>query len=108
MASLDGDSVHSIGGLIVAICMKYADNILKCFGNAIAIVINCCLSHFLLNEFELDLHFFCGTSLVVVSTTVYNLGLPAMMNGEAVKHLLIRNLSPLRKRDVKKFDDIAA
>merc|ERR1712151_1128728 len=69
--------MHAIGGLIVAACMKYADNILKCFGNAIAIVVNCFLSYSILNEFQLDLQFLFGTLLVIVSTTVYNLGIPS-------------------------------
>lgn len=87
--------VHALGGLIVASCMKYADNILKCFGNAAAIVINCILSNVILHEFQLDLQFFIGTLLVMISTTVYNLGLPSL-----------RWL--LRKRDHKKYDDIGA
>jgi len=85
--------VHSIGGLIVALCMKYADNILKCFGNAIAIIINCILSHILLSEFELDVQFFMGTLLVIASTTVYNLGLPSPL------------LRYIHRRGREKYDD---
>jgi len=85
--------VHSIGGLIVALCMKYADNILKCFGNAIAIIVNCILSHILLHEFELDLQFFMGTLLVIASTTVYNLGLSSTL------------LRFFHKRGSLKYDD---
>lgn len=96
---------HSIGGLIVAICMKYADNILKCFGNAVAIVINCCLSHFLLNEFELDLQFFGGTLMVVCSTTVYTIGLPSVRAIRSVGRLPFLISSLLLKRDRKKFDE---
>lgn len=89
--------MHSIGGLIVALCMKYADNILKCFGNAIAIIVNCLLSHVLLHEFELDLQFFVGTLLVIASTTVYNLGLSPK--------LLSWSFRSFRKRIRVKYDD---
>lgn len=84
--------VHALGGLIVASCMKYADNILKCFGNAVAIVINCILSNVILHEFEVDFQFFVGAFLVMISTTVYNLGLPLFMRRSF-------------KRDHKKVDD---
>lgn len=86
--------VHAVGGLIVAACMKYADNILKCFGNAVAIIINCFLSFWILHEFVLDLQFLAGTLVVMISTVVYNLGLPS------------QKLQIWGKRHRKKLDDI--
>merc|ERR1712232_526215 len=70
--------VQAVGGLIVAAVMKYADNILKCFGNAVSIIVNCFLSHSILHEFEFDLQFLGGTALVILSTTMYNLGAPSI------------------------------
>merc|ERR1712007_312997 len=70
--------VQAVGGLIVAAVMKYADNILKCFGNAVSIIVNCFLSHSLLHEFEFDFQFLSGTLMVIVATTMYSLGMPSI------------------------------
>mmetsp|Transcript_2309 Transcript_2309/g.6485 ORF Transcript_2309/g.6485 Transcript_2309/m.6485 type:complete len:362 (-) Transcript_2309:90-1175(-) len=68
---------QAVGGLLVAAVMKYADNILKCFGCAIAIIFTCILSVFELKEFTPDARFLYGTILVLVATGIYSLGLPA-------------------------------
>merc|ERR1712176_1478082 len=68
--------LQAVGGLVVAAVLKYADNILKCFGNALSIVISCILSWALLQEFTPDLLFVLGTLLVLVATSLYSLGLP--------------------------------
>lgn len=68
--------LQAVGGLVVASVLKYADNILKCFGNAVSIVLSCILSGVFLHEFTPDLLFVIGTILVLVATTIYNLGLP--------------------------------
>eukprot|EP00437_Effrenium_voratum_P034990 CAMPEP_0181487050 /NCGR_PEP_ID=MMETSP1110-20121109/47590_1 /TAXON_ID=174948 /ORGANISM="Symbiodinium sp., Strain CCMP421" /LENGTH=340 /DNA_ID=CAMNT_0023613487 /DNA_START=20 /DNA_END=1042 /DNA_ORIENTATION=- len=69
-------ALQAVGGLVVAAVLKYADNILKCFGNAMSIVISCLLSSVLLKEFEPDMHFVLGTILVIVATTLYSIGVP--------------------------------
>merc|ERR1712176_1361144 len=63
--------LQAVGGLVVAAVLKYADNILKCFGNALSIVLSCMLSALLLKEFEPDSLFVLGTLLVLVATTLY-------------------------------------
>merc|ERR550532_2892697 len=68
--------LQAIGGLVVAAVLKYADNILKCFGNALSIVLSCALSAVLLQEFTPDLLFVLGTLLVLLATTLYSLGVP--------------------------------
>eukprot|EP00434_Breviolum_minutum_P026258 symbB.v1.2.023209.t1/scaffold2101.1/size89465/10 len=69
-------ALQAIGGLVVAAVLKYADNILKCFGNAVSIVISCLLSSVLLQEFQPDMLFVLGTLCVLVATTLYSLGVP--------------------------------
>eukprot|EP00931_Biecheleriopsis_adriatica_P077914 TRINITY_DN51391_c0_g1_i1.p1 TRINITY_DN51391_c0_g1~~TRINITY_DN51391_c0_g1_i1.p1 ORF type:complete len:352 (+),score=54.56 TRINITY_DN51391_c0_g1_i1:42-1097(+) len=69
--------LQAVGGLVVAAVLKYADNILKCFGNACSIVISCLMSAIFLQEFEADLLFVLGTILVLISTTLYSIGVPA-------------------------------
>lgn len=68
--------LQAVGGLVVAAVLKYADNILKCFGNACSIVLSCLLSTVLLHEFVPDLLFVLGTLLVLVATSMYSLGVP--------------------------------
>merc|ERR1711920_752040 len=68
--------LQAVGGLVVAAVLKYADNILKCFGNALSIVLSCILSAVLLREFVPDLLFVFGTLLVLVATTLYSIGVP--------------------------------
>lgn len=59
------------GGLIVAVVVKYADNILKGFATSLAIVISCVVSIYLFN-FNLTLQFVFGASLVICSIFMYN------------------------------------
>jgi len=78
--------LQAVGGLVVAAVLKYADNIAKCFGNALSIVLSCLLSAILLKEFEPDSVFVLGTLLVLAATFVYSLGIP-----EGV-HAVVANL----------------
>lgn len=68
--------LQAVGGLVVAAVLKYADNILKCFGNALSIVISCILSAVFLKEFVPDLLFVIGTIFVLMATALYSLGMP--------------------------------
>lgn len=58
------------GGLIVAMVVKYADNILKGFATSLAIVISCVASIFLFN-FYITFQFACGAALVICSIFMY-------------------------------------
>lgn len=58
------------GGLIVAVVVKYADNILKGFATSLAIVLSCIFSIYLFN-FILTMQFTFGASLVIFSIFMY-------------------------------------
>lgn len=58
------------GGLIVAVVVKYADNILKGFATSLAIVLSCIVSIYLFG-FQLTLQFAFGTVLVIISVFLY-------------------------------------
>lgn len=90
-------SLQAVGGLVVAAVLKYADNILKCFGNALSIVISCLLSAVLLQEFVPDFMFVIGTVFVLVATTLYSIGVP-----QSIQLLWNRQLGDSRK---SKTDD---
>ncbi|GAB0099405.1 UDP-N-acetylglucosamine transporter [Sergentomyia squamirostris] len=62
--------LQACGGLIVAVVVKYADNILKGFATSLAIIISCVASIYLFN-FQLNLQFSAGASLVICSIFLY-------------------------------------
>lgn len=59
------------GGLIVAVVVKYADNILKGFATSLAIILSCFASIFLFN-FLLTFQFVFGVCFVIVSVFLYS------------------------------------
>mmetsp|Transcript_2881 Transcript_2881/g.4696 ORF Transcript_2881/g.4696 Transcript_2881/m.4696 type:complete len:372 (-) Transcript_2881:159-1274(-) len=61
---------NAVGGLLVALVIKHADNILRGFATALATVLSAFASVFLFG-FELHLNFFFGTLLVVGSSLLY-------------------------------------
>uniref|UniRef100_A0A2M4ASN2 Putative udp-galactose transporter n=1 Tax=Anopheles triannulatus TaxID=58253 RepID=A0A2M4ASN2_9DIPT len=62
--------LQAVGGLIVAVVVKYADNILKGFATSLAIIISCVASIFVF-DFTLSLQFTIGATLVIGSIFLY-------------------------------------
>lgn len=58
------------GGLLVALVVKYADNILKGFATSLAIVISCVASIYFFG-FQLTLQFTLGAAFVIFSIFLY-------------------------------------
>jgi solute carrier family 35 (UDP-sugar transporter), member A1/2/3 len=65
-------AVQALGGLIVAVVVKYADNILKGFATALSIVV-CGFCSNLLFGFEPTDLFFFGSAVVMAATMLYSL-----------------------------------
>ncbi|EPT27586.1 UDP-galactose transporter subfamily protein [Toxoplasma gondii ME49] len=63
--------LQALGGLIVAAVLKYADNILKCFGNALSIVLSCFVSWWVIGDFVPSTLFSVGAALVLTATFLY-------------------------------------
>lgn len=59
------------GGLVVAMVVKYADNILKGFATSLAIIISCVASIYLF-DFQLSAQFTSGAALVICSIFMYS------------------------------------
>lgn len=59
------------GGLLVAVVVKYADNILKGFATSFAIVLSCVISVYLF-DFQVTIQFVVGTALVIISIFLYS------------------------------------
>jgi UDP-sugar transporter A1/2/3 len=64
-------AVQSFGGLLVAVVMKYADNILKGFARSLAIILSCIFSMYLFGT-QINATFFFGTLVVVLSVILYS------------------------------------
>ncbi|CAH1763314.1 10476_t:CDS:1 [Entrophospora sp. SA101] len=62
---------QAVGGLIVAMVVKYADNILKGFATSISIIISFLASVFLF-DFVVTFKFLIGATLVLIATYMYS------------------------------------
>lgn len=62
--------LQAAGGLLVAMVVKHADNILKGFATSLAIIISCVASIFLF-DFSLTVQFSAGALLVIMSIFLY-------------------------------------
>ena len=62
--------LNATGGLLVAVVVKYADNILKGFACSLAIIITCIVSVVLFG-FQLSLQFVMGATFVIGSIFLY-------------------------------------
>lgn len=72
------------GGLIVALVVKYADNILKGFATSLAIIISCIASIYLFN-FVLTFQFTLGALLVICSIFLYGYSPAPALNTHNIK-----------------------
>ena len=63
--------VQAVGGLIVAVVVKYADNVLKVFASSFSIIFSCLISAVLF-DFRPNGLFVLGAGLVCLSTVLYS------------------------------------
>ena len=63
--------LNAVGGLLVAMVVKYADNILKGFATSLAIILSTIASIFMF-DFTLTFQFIFGVVLVIVSIFLYS------------------------------------
>ncbi|XP_018532722.1 solute carrier family 35 member A3b isoform X2 [Lates calcarifer] len=64
--------LQALGGLVIAVVIKYADNILKGFATSLSIIVSTLISYFLLEDFNPTGVFFIGTVLVIAATFLYS------------------------------------
>ena len=72
-------SQQAVGGLIVAVVVKYADNILKGFATSLSIILSCIASVFLF-DYVISLKFAVGAVLVIVAIYLYGRLSPSKQN----------------------------
>lgn len=70
--------VGALGGMVTAVVIKYADNILKGFATSIAIIISCVISIFLF-DFVLTVKFVLGTACVNYAVYLYGKPSPVVV-----------------------------
>ncbi|KAM9790000.1 UDP-N-acetylglucosamine transporter-like [Neosynchiropus ocellatus] len=63
--------LQAFGGLVVAVVIKYADNILKGFATSLSIIVSTVISYFLLKDLNPTSYFFLGAALVIAATFLY-------------------------------------
>ncbi|KAE9421858.1 hypothetical protein Angca_005590 [Angiostrongylus cantonensis] len=63
--------LQAYGGLIIALVVKYADNILKGFAVSLSIILSSLISWLFLEDFEPSLMFGVGATTVILSTFMY-------------------------------------
>ncbi|KAJ1639812.1 nucleotide-sugar transporter-domain-containing protein [Pavlovales sp. CCMP2436] len=90
---------QAFGGIIVASCMKYADNIMKNFASSGAIVLGGAASVFFFN-FKMTPQFAVGAGVVVASILVYD---PTLCDCSSAEPL--SDISPLRSLDASEVGD---
>ena len=62
--------MQAFGGLLVAVVVKYADNILKGFATSFSIIISCVVSVYLF-DFHINGQFMLGAMLVIAAVLLY-------------------------------------
>ena len=80
--------LQSLGGLVVAVVVKYADNILKGFATSAAIVFSMLASMYLF-AFSPSIQFYFGTVLVMLAVYMYGKYVPSTSSLPAGKSLKI-------------------
>lgn len=75
--------LQAIGGLVVAVVVKYADNILKGFAASLSIITSCIVSIWMFN-FHPSMMFLVGAVLVNVSMFMYSYEPPAKLEHSRV------------------------
>jgi len=79
-------SLQSVGGLVVAATIKYADNILKGFATSISIIVSMMCSWFVLEDLTPGPYFLLGTCIVMSASVLYGLPLSELCGWESHNH----------------------
>merc|ERR1712217_469241 len=69
--------LNALGGFVVSLTMKYADNILKTFAVSMSLVVNCLMSRLFMSV-TLTPQTITGVALVIIASWLYNAGNTSM------------------------------
>jgi UDP-sugar transporter A1/2/3 len=68
--------LQALGGLVVSMVVKHADNLMKGFATSLSIIISCGLSAVLFNDLRVNRIFLLGSTAVVASTIAFGYAPP--------------------------------
>jgi len=90
----------SLGGLLVALIMKYADNVVKGFATSLSIVLSSVVSWFIPSfEFEPNSAFVLGSSMVIAATILYS-AIPSKTTTQVLEASVEKQPQGLHRDDV--------
>jgi len=108
--------LQAFGGILVAVVVKYADNILKGFATSLSIILSCTISYFAF-DFNITLIFIIGCILVMYATYLYGKPVPKDDNknvsytkieerpvGESLEDIEIESLNSLNNLGDENFE----
>lgn len=78
--------LSALGGLVVAVVVKFADNVVKGFATAIALVISSFVSIAILRDSDFSLMYLVGASIVLGSSFMYSTKSASVTEGNAAKY----------------------
>ncbi len=89
-------TLSALGGLVVAVVVKYADNVIKGFAAAISLVLSCFVSVAIMHDGDMSLMFIIGATMVFISSIVYNNNQPPKATNAAkdVKYEMVPQNEP--------------
>ena len=90
--------LQALGGILVALVMRYADSVLKGFATSISIIISSLASNLLFSS-PLSTLFLWGASLVMVSVFLYSTN-PTISN-QYLSHLYYSPIQDSRDSDIE-------
>ena len=73
----------ALGGLVVAVVVKFADNVLKGFAASASIVLSCVISSMVFHDSQMTLSFMIGASIVCGSAYAYSYSPPQNKDGNS-------------------------
>jgi len=76
--------LQAAGGLLVAVVVKYADNVLKGFATSLSIVLSCIVSAMYFHDVEINQAFTIGGMVVLASVYTYGVNPPTTGNSNIV------------------------
>lgn len=93
-------TVQAVGGLIVAVVVKYADNVLKVFATSFSILLSCVISA-LAFDFRPNKSFLLGASLVLLSTIMYSSN-PRSVKKSSSRLSVQKDMLPMLHQETRK------
>ena len=94
-------TVQAVGGLIVAVVVKYADNVLKVFATSFSILLSCVISA-LAFDFRPNKSFLLGASLVLLSTIMYSSNPRSVKKSSSSRLSVQKDTLPMLHQETRK------